>query len=201
MHHFPQRGAPLPAWQSSDPMASDPHAMEQRHDFLRQRRDAREPVEDLNALAQEWPRHVVVAAREALGPDLARVDLAVPAIEVAVERGQRVVRCATTSPRAGGRGRVARRLSRHPQGEHAVCPRALRAGLRAGSWTPLAAKPATWVVAHVTPQEGAARLALWGNLTPAKSPRDRWPHALQSPGESPTPPGCSDGAPPGSPPA
>jgi hypothetical protein len=48
--------------------------------------------------------------------------------------------------------RVERSLYRRPHGEHALCPLELRAGIIEGSWTPLAAKQATWVVAHLTPK-------------------------------------------------
>ena len=94
MHHLPQRGAPRQAWQSHDLMSSDTHAMDQLQDFLRQRREAREPVEDLDAFAQELPRLFVAAEREALGHALARFALDVPAIEVEGERYHRVLRCA-----------------------------------------------------------------------------------------------------------
>src|SRR5262249_44713174 len=60
----------------------------------------------------------------------------------------------------------------------------LRAGLIEGSWTPLAAKPATWVVAHWTPQEGEALFDLLGNMPPSKSPLDRLPTALHGHGEA-----------------
>jgi hypothetical protein len=54
----------------------------------------------------------------------------------------------------------------------------LRAGIIEGSWTPLAAKQATWVVAHLTPKEGEELFDLLGNMTPSKSTLDRLPKAL-----------------------
>ena len=75
--------------------------------------------------------------------------------------------------------RVTRSLYRHPQGGRAVCPLELRAGIIEGSWTPLAAKQATWVVAHLTPQEGEELFDLLGNMTPSKSTLDRLPKALR----------------------
>ena len=56
--------------------------MDQLHDFLRQRREAHEPVEDLDAFEQELHRHFVAAEREALRRELSRFDLDVPAVEV-----------------------------------------------------------------------------------------------------------------------
>jgi hypothetical protein len=152
--------------------------MDQLHDFLRQRRASREPVENFDTFEQELHRLFVVAEREALGHELARFDLDVPAIEVAGERYHRVLRCETTYNSAAGPVRVERSLYRAPQGGHAVCPPELRTGLIEGSWTPLAAKQATWVVAHLTPKEGEELFALLGNMTPSKSTLDRLPKAL-----------------------
>jgi len=170
----------MQAWQSYDLVSSETHAMDQLHDFLRQRREARAPVEDLHAFEQELHRHFVAAEREALGHELARFDLDVPAIEVEGERCHRVLRCETTYASAVGPVRVERSLSRHPHGDHAVCPLELRAGIIEGSWTPLAAKQATWVVAHWTPKEGEDLFDWLGNMTPSKSTLDRLPKALHN---------------------
>jgi hypothetical protein len=120
----------------------------------------------------------VAAEREALGYDLARFDLDVPAVEVDGERYHRVLRCATTYTSAVGPMRIERSLYRHPHDEHAVCPLELRAGIIEGSWTPLAAQQATWVVAPLPPQEGEELFDLLGNMTPSKSTLARLPHAL-----------------------
>ena len=168
----------MQALQNRTRLSSDTHAMDQLQDFLRQRREAREPVEDLTAFEQELHRLFVAAEREALGHELARFDLNVPAIEVEGERYHRVLRCATTYNSAAGPVRVERSLYRPSQGGHTVCPLDLRTGIIEGYWTPLAAKQATWVVAHLTPQEGEELFALLGNMTPSKSTLDRLPKAL-----------------------
>jgi len=168
----------MQALQNCDLLSSDTHAMDQLQDFLRQRRKAHEPVEDLDAFEQELHRLFVAAEREALSQELARFDLDVPAVEVDGERYHRVLRCATTYTSAVGPVRVTRSLYRPPQGGHAVCPLELRAGIIEGSWTPLAAKQATWVVAHLTPKEGEELFDLLGNMTPSKSTLDRLPKAL-----------------------
>src|ERR1700739_4688849 len=178
MHHLRQRGATMQALQNRDLLSSDTHAMDQLQDFLRQRREAREPVEDLTAFEQELHRLFVAAEREALGHELARFDLDVPALEVDGERYHRVLRCETTYNSAAGPVRVARSLYRPSQGGPTVCPLDLRTGIIEGYWTPLAAKQATWVVAHLTPQEGEELFALLGNMTPSKSTLDRLPKAL-----------------------
>jgi hypothetical protein len=168
----------MQALQNGDLLSSDTHAMDQLHDFLRQRREAREPVKDLSALEQELHRLFVAAEREALSQELSRFDLDVPAVDVDGERYHRVLRCETTYTSAVGPVRVTRSLYRHPQGGHAVCPLELRAGIIEGSWTPQAAKQATWVVAHLTPKEGEELFDLLGNMTPSKSTLDRLPKAL-----------------------
>ena len=168
----------MQALQSRDLLSSDTHAMDQLADFLRQRRDAHEPVEDLGAFEQELHRLFVAAEREALGHELSRFDLDVPTIEVAAERYHRVLRCETTYNSAVGPVRVERSLYRRPHGDHALCPLELRAGILEGYWTPLAAQQATWVVAHLTPKEGEELFALLGNMTPSKSTLDRLPKAL-----------------------
>ncbi len=150
----------MQALQRCDLLSSDTTAMDQLQDVLRQRRAAPEPVEHLETCAQELPRLFVAAEREALSRALARFALDVPTIEVAGERDHRVLRCATTYNRAAGPVRVERSLYRHTHDSgRAVCPLELRAGLLEGSGTPLAAKQATWVVAPLTPQEGAGSLA------------------------------------------
>ena len=168
----------MQALQNHDLLSSDTRAMDQLQDFLRQRREAREPIEALEAFEQELHRLFVAAEREALGQELARFDLDVPTIEVEGERYHRVLRCATTYTSAVGPVRVARSLYRRPHSGHALCPLELRAGIIEGSWTPWAAKQATWVVAHLTPKEGEELFDLLGNMTPSKSTLDRLPKAL-----------------------
>jgi hypothetical protein len=168
----------MQALQNHDLLSSDTRAMDQLQDFLRQRREAREPIEAREAFEQELHRLFVAAEREALGQELSRFDLDVPTIEVEGERYHRVLRCATTYTSAVGPVRVARSLYRRPHSGHALCPLELRAGIIEGSWTPWAAKQATWVVAHLTPKEGEELFDLLGNMTPSKSTLDRLPKAL-----------------------
>jgi hypothetical protein len=170
----------MPALQSQDLVSSDTHAMDQLQDFLRQRRATHKPVEDLETFEQELHRLFVAAEREALGHELACFDLAVPALDIDGERYHRVLRCATTYTSAVGPVRVERSLYRPGHGGgRAVCPLDLRAGIIEGAWTPWAAKQATWVVAHLTPQEGEELFALLGNMTPSKSTLDRLPKQLR----------------------
>ena len=171
----------MQALQSCALLSSDTNAMDQLQDFLRQRRQAPEPVENLETCEQELHRLFVAAEREALSHELGRFDLDVPTIEVEGERYHRVLRCETTYNSAVGPVRVERSLYRqNHDGGHAVCPLELRAGIIEGYWTPLAAKQATWVVAHLTPQEGEELFGLLGNMTPSKSTLDRLPKQLSA---------------------
>jgi hypothetical protein len=54
----------------------------------------------------------------------------------------------------------------------------LKAGIVEGRWTRMAAKQATWVVAHLTPQEGEDLFGRLGRMTPSKSTLDRLPKQL-----------------------
>jgi hypothetical protein len=154
-------------------------AFDQLCAFLHQRQNAQEPVEDLIAFEQEMHRLFMAAEREAFAQELARLDMDVPVIEIDGQRYRRVLRCAQTYSSAAGPVRVERTLYRQRQeDERTLCPLELRAGIIAGSWTPLAAQQATWVVAHLTPQEGEELFALLGNMTPSKSSLDRLPKQL-----------------------
>jgi hypothetical protein len=153
--------------------------MDQLCDFLRRRREMDEPVEDFERFEQELHRLFVMAEREALGRALSRCDLDVPQVEVEGERYDRVLRCETTSNSAAGPVRVDRSLYRHRGGGRAICPLELRVGMSEGYGPPLAAKQATWAVAHLAPKESEELFALIGNMTPAKSTLDRLPKALR----------------------
>jgi hypothetical protein len=65
----------MQALQHCDLLSSDPHAMDQLQDFLRQRRAVHEPVENLAAFEQELHRLFVAAEREALGQALSALIL------------------------------------------------------------------------------------------------------------------------------
>jgi hypothetical protein len=169
------------ASQTCDPLSTDTSAMTRLHHFLRQRQAACKPVEALETFEQELHALFVAAEREALSQELARFDVDVPVVEVEGQRYRRVLRCAQTYCSAAGPVRVERTLYRTGQGaDRALCPLELRAGIIEGYWTPLAAKQATWVVVHLTPQEGEECLAMLGNMAPSKSSLDRLPKQLST---------------------
>jgi hypothetical protein len=64
--------------------------------------------------------------------------------------------------------------------EQAVVALELRAGIVAGYWTPLAARHASLLTAHLTPQECADALRELGNMSPSKRSLDRLSKHLSS---------------------
>jgi hypothetical protein len=70
--------------------------------------------------------------------------------------------------------------STRQDGERAVAALDVRAGVIGGFWTPLAAKQATWVVAHLTPKEGEDLFARLGGMQPSKSSLDRLPKEVSA---------------------
>ena len=86
----------MQALQSQSFVSSDSTAMDDLHDFLRQRWQAAEPRADFDQIEQELHRLFVAAECEALGRELVRFDLNVPRIKIDGERYDRVLRCETT---------------------------------------------------------------------------------------------------------
>jgi hypothetical protein len=170
----------MQARQSQSFLSSDSTTMDELHDFMSRRRQAAEPLENFDHIEQELHRLFVAAEREALGRELSRFDLDVPRIEIEGERYDQVLRCETTYNSAAGPVRVERSLYRHPSGGRTVCPMEGGAGIIEGYWTPMAAKQASWAVAHLTAQESEDLFGLLGNMTPSKSSLDRLPKALSA---------------------
>lgn len=129
----------------------------------------------------EGSTHALFAAaeREAIGAELRRRDVDVPAVEVEGRRYRRVVRSAGTYLSSAGRVRVERTLYRAGNGR-TICPMELRAGIIEGLWTPLAAKQAAWAVSHLTPGETEELFHQLGSMRPSKSSLDRLPKQLSA---------------------
>jgi hypothetical protein len=144
--------------------------------FLDERRRALGPVEDLEAFERELHRRFAAAEAETIGDELARFDVDLPTVEIDGVAHRRVLRWPETYVTPAGPVRVERTLySTRRDGENAVCALEVRAGVVAGQWTPLAAKQAAWVVAHLTPQEGEDMFGLLGGMSPSRSSLDRLP--------------------------
>lgn len=154
------------------PSSSSPRALarERLHEFLEDRRRAKGPVEDLEQFEAELHALFAAAEAEAVADELARFDVDLPSVEIDGVSHRRVLRCEETYMTAAGPVRVMRTLySTRQDGERAIPAMEVRAGMIGGFWTPLAAKQATWVVAHLTPQEGEDLFGRLGGMKPSKS--------------------------------
>ncbi len=128
--------------------------------------------EDFEAVERELRALFAEAEREVVGETLERLDVDLPFVEMEGRRYHRVLRSHATYTSAAGAVGVHRTLYRCGR-ERAVVPMEWRAGIVAGHWTGLAARQASVVVAHVTPQEGEAVFREWGRVRPSKSSLDR----------------------------
>ncbi|MGH2610156.1 MAG: hypothetical protein ACRDHF_13835 [Tepidiformaceae bacterium] len=154
-------------------------AMARLEEFLARRRQARKPVEDLEAFERQLHALFAAAECEAVAEELSRFDVNAPVVMIDGVAHRQVLRCEESYVSAAGPLRVQRSLySTRQEAERAVCPMELRAGIIEGRWTPLAARQATWVVAHLTPQEGEDLFAMLGGMSPSKSSLDRLPKQI-----------------------
>ncbi|MCA1605465.1 MAG: hypothetical protein LC775_08365 [Acidobacteria bacterium] len=118
----------------------------------------------MECFERELHDYVVAAEREVLAEELVRLDVDLPAVTIEGEVYRQVVRCEESYVSAAGPVRVMRSLYRRlGEGERTLCPLELRAGIVEGRWTPLAARQAAFVVAHLTPQEGEDLFRELGN--------------------------------------
>ena len=135
--------------------------------------------EDFERLERDIHALFLEAEREVVGAELERLDADVPFVAVDGRRHHRVLEGPKTYMTAAGPVSVTRGLYRSGV-QRAVVPVELRAGIVDGYWTPLAARQASYLVAHVTPQEGESMLRELGNMTPSKSSLDRLPKDLSA---------------------
>lgn len=160
-------------------MPSPQRAWDDLVEYLATRRRSREAVSDWEGFEAELHRRFAAAEAEVMGQELSRLDINAPAVEIDGVVHRQVLRCEETYVMCAGEVRVMRSLYSTRSGdERTVCPLELRAGLVEGRYSPLAAKQATWTVAHLTPQEGEDLFRLLGGMTPSKSSLDRLPKAL-----------------------
>lgn len=165
---------------SSHNMAVEPTpAYVQLQEFLEERSRSMAPVADVEQFERDLRVILMAVHSETVAEEVARFDVDVPVLEIEGIPHRRVVRCEQTYLSAGGPMRIMRSLySTRGDGERAVCPMELKAGIVEGYWTPLAAQQATWVVTHLTPQEGEDLFGRLGGMEPSKSSLDRLPKLL-----------------------
>jgi hypothetical protein len=154
-------------------------ALARLEEFLKERRSKQGPQAGIEAFERELHAHVAEVERELMAEELARYDVDVPALLIDGVMHRRVLRSEATYLTASGPVRVERSLySTREEGERAVVPLELQAGIVEGYWTPLAAHHAAWVVTHMTPQEGEDLFKKLGLMAPSKSSLDRLPKQL-----------------------
>ncbi len=163
------------------PVSKKTTALDELKAFISERRTARTGVSDFESFEREARRRFAAAEAEFVAEELARLDLDVPAVYVDGVPHRRVLRCSQTYMTAAGLVSVERALySTRQDGDRAVCPMELRAGVVAGYFTPLAAQNAAWAVAHLTPGESETLFARMGGMSPSKASLDRLPKALSA---------------------
>lgn len=171
----------MQALQTCEPLSRPESAMARLQAVLAADAPGLPLIEDVEAYERQGHEWCMAAECERLARARARLDIAVPVIEVEGASSRRVLRCAQTSVSAAGPLRIARTLyAQRQDGARALCPLERRAGIIEGQWTPRAATQATWVVAHLTPQEGEELLAFLGNMTPSTSSVERLPTPLST---------------------
>jgi hypothetical protein len=137
------------------------------------------PSGDLEQFEREVRTLVMEVEREIVQEELARYVIDTEVVEVDGIKHRRVQRCAETYFGGAGELRVTRSLySTREDGARCICPMELRAGIVEGRWTPLAAKQATWAVAHLTSLESEDLFRTLGGMRPSKSSLDRLPKLL-----------------------
>ena len=135
--------------------------------------------EDFERFEREAHALFVEAEREVLAGELESLDIDLPYVSIEGCTHHRVLRSSETYTSAVGPITVMRTLYRRGKGQ-AVVPMELRAGIVEGHWTPLAARQASYLVAHMTPQECEDALRELGNMQPSKSSLDRLPKRLSA---------------------
>ena len=169
----------MTSFHNSVPTPNKNSAVVDVEQFLLERREARQPVDNLEEFERELHGLFAAAEAEVIGQEVARFDIDLPFVTVNGILHHRVLRCEDTYFCAAGPVRVMRSLySTRQDSETAICPMELQAGVVEGRWTPHAAKQATWVVAHLTPGEGEQLYEMFGGLKPSKSSLDRLPKQL-----------------------
>ena len=176
----PRRDATMSASSHAYVIETKTHsAQDELRRFIDEQRAAVPTACDFDQFERELHERIVEVEREILAEELARYDVDVPVVRIDGVVHRQVLRCEETYVCAAGPVRVMRSLySTRATGERTACPLELRSGIIEGRWTPRAAEQATFVVAHLTPQEGEDLFRKLGNMTPSKSSLDRLPKHL-----------------------
>ena len=137
------------------------------------------PEQDFESFERAVHERFVAAERAVLAGELQGLDVDVPEVTIGGRCLRRVLR-STETYLSGVEPITVQRTLYRAGSEPAVVALELRAGIVAGHWTPLAARQASVLVAHMTPQESVDTLRELGNMSPSRSSLDRLPKHLSS---------------------
>jgi len=155
-------------------------ALRQLREFLQEHHQtwARQ-VPDLESFERGLHAHLLAVEREVVAEELKRYDVEAETITVnGVVYSQPAV-ASETYMTAAGPVSVERHVYRPAgRGTRHVCPLELRAGIIEGFFTPVAARQAAYVAAHLPSASGEALLVELGNMQPSASSLERLPKGL-----------------------
>ena len=157
-------------------------ALRQLSKFLGEhRQEWAHAMPDLETFERGLHAHLMAVERELLAEELAQYDVVAEHITVnGVVYSQSMEETETYLTSAGEvvvqrhLYRAAGRSTRH------ICPLELQAGIVEGFFTPMAARRAAYVVAHVPPATGAALFVELGSMQPSASSLERLPKGLSA---------------------
>jgi len=136
---------------------------------------------DLETFERGLHAHLLAFEREVLAEELARYDVVTEQVTAnGVVYSQSMAETETYMTRLGAGGvkrhlyRPAGRSTRH------ICPLELQAGIIEGFFTPVAARQAAYVVAHMPPATGAALFVELNSMRPSESSLERLPKGLSA---------------------
>jgi hypothetical protein len=142
---------------------------------------AAEAAPDLERFEQELHNHVMALERDLLTEELNRYDVTADEVTVGGVVYRQSLESSETYLTAAGPVTVLRHLYRPAgRGSKSICPLELRAGIVDGLWTPRAARQGAFVMAHLTPREGAELFRELGGMQPSRSTLDRLPKTLST---------------------
>jgi hypothetical protein len=157
-------------------------ALRQLSKFLCEHRQAwAHQLPDLETFERELHAHLLAFERELMAEELAHYDVVAERIIVNGVVYSQTMEETETYMTSAGEVVVKRHLYR-PAGRSTrhICPLELQAGIVEGFFTPVAARRAAYVVAHMPPATSAALFVELGNMRPSASSLERLPKGLSA---------------------
>jgi len=157
-------------------------AVRQLSEFLSEHRQQwADHLPDLETFERGLHTHLLAIERELMAEELAQYDVAAKQITVNGVVYDQAMEDTETYLTSAGEVVVKRHLYR-PAGRSTrhVCPLELQAGIVEGFFTPMAARQAAYMVAHLPPATSAALFIELGSMRPSASSLDRLPKGLSA---------------------